>query len=151
MLIALGCDHGGYELKEAIKESFVQKGIQYKDYGTYSKESVDYPQFALAVAESVASGKIECGIICCGTGIGVSIVANKVPGVRAAVVGDVFSARATKQHNNTNILCLGARVTGEGLALLIVEEWLNAKFQEGRHQSRIDMIAKIEDKYCKEN
>lgn len=148
-MISLGCDHGGYELKEAIKKSFEEKGIEYKDYGTYSKESVDYPQFALAVAESVANGDSECGIICCGTGIGVSIVANKVPGVRAAVVGDVFSARATKQHNNTNVLCLGERVTGEGLALLIVDEWLNAKFEGGRHQSRIDLISKIEEKYYK--
>lgn len=148
-MISLGCDHGGYELKEAIKKSLEEKGIEYKDYGTYSKESVDYPQFALAVAESVANGESESGIICCGTGIGVSIVANKVPGVRAAVVGDVFSARATKEHNNANVVCLGARVIGEGLALLIVEEWLNAEFQGGRHQDRIDLIKKIEEQYSK--
>jgi ribose 5-phosphate isomerase B len=148
-MISVGCDHGGYELKEAIKKSLKEKKIEYKDYGTYYKESVDYPQFALAVAESVANGESECGIICCGTGIGVSIVANKVPGVRAAVVGDVFSARATKQHNNTNVLCLGERVTGEGLALLIVDEWLNAEFQGGRHQERIDLIGKVEEKYYK--
>ncbi|KZL89887.1 ribose-5-phosphate isomerase B [Clostridium magnum DSM 2767] len=148
-MISLGCDHGGYELKEAIKKSLEEKEIEYKDHGTYSKESVDYPQFALAVAESVAKGKSESGIICCGTGIGVSIVANKVPGVRAAVVGDVFSARATKEHNNANVVCLGARVIGEGLALLIVEEWLNAEFQGGRHQDRIDLIKKIEEQYSK--
>ncbi|MHC1684422.1 MAG: ribose 5-phosphate isomerase B [Clostridiaceae bacterium] len=148
-MIALGADHGGYELKEAIKKELEQKGIEYKDLGTYSKESIDYPEFALAVAESVASKECDNGIICCGTGIGVSIVANKVPGVRAAVVGDVFSARATKQHNNTNVICLGARVTGEGLALLLVEEWLNAKFEGGRHQNRIDMITEVEKKYNK--
>lgn len=148
-MISLGCDHGGYELKEAIKKSLEEKGIEYKDHGTHSKESVDYPQFALAVAESVTNGESECGIICCGTGIGVSIVANKVPGVRAAVVGDVFSARATKEHNNANVLCLGARVTGEGLALLVVDEWLKAEFQGGRHQDRIDLIRKVEDKYYK--
>lgn len=148
-MIALGCDHGGYNLKEAIKKYLSDSGILYKDFGTYSKESVDYPRFALAVAESVAKEECQYGIICCGTGIGVSIVANKVPGVRAAVVGDVFSAIATKQHNNTNVLCLGERVTGEGLALLIVEQWLNAKFQGGRHQERIDMILEIEAKYNK--
>lgn len=148
-MIALGCDHGGYNLKETIKKNLSESGILFKDFGTYSKESVDYPQFALAVAESVANGESQCGIICCGTGIGVSIVANKVPGVRAAVVGDVFSAIATKQHNDTNVLCLGERVTGEGLALLIVEQWLNAKFQGGRHQERINMILEIEAKYNK--
>ena len=148
-MISVGCDHGGYELKEVIKKTLQQKGIEYKDYGTYSKESVDYPDFALAVAESVSKGISEGGIICCGTGIGVSIAANKVPGVRAAVLSDVFSARATKQHNNANVICLGGRVIGEGLALLIVEEWLNAEFLGGRHQKRIDLISKIEDKYSK--
>lgn len=148
-MIALGSDHGGYELKETIKNLFKNKGIKYKDFGTYSTESVDYPTFALEVAESVSNKECERGIICCGTGIGVSIVANKVPGVRAAVVGDIFSAKATKQHNNSNVICLGARVTGEGLALLIVEEWLNAKFEGGRHQQRIDMIYEVEKKYSK--
>lgn len=148
-MISLGCDHGGYELKKIIKEYFKEKGIEYRDYGTYSEESVDYPKYALEVAESVASGECECGILCCGTGIGVSIAANKVPGVRAATVGDVFSARATKQHNNANVLCLGQRVIGEGLALLIIDEWLNTKFEGGRHQTRIDLVSKIEEKYCK--
>lgn len=148
-MIALGCDHGGYELKEEIKKYLEEKGIKYNDFGTNSKNSVDYPQFALNVAENVASKESECGIICCGTGIGVSIVANKVSGIRAAVVGDVFSARATKEHNNANVICLGARVTGGGLALLIVDEWLNSKFQGGRHQTRIDLIKKIEEKYSR--
>lgn len=148
-MIALGADHGGFELKEAIKKELEEKGIEYKDLGVYSKESVDYPIYALAVAESIVNKECERGIICCGTGIGVSMVANKVPGIRAAVVGDVFSARATKQHNNANIICLGARTTGEGLALLIVEEWLNAKFEGGRHQNRIDMITEVEKKYSK--
>ncbi|MBC2579595.1 ribose 5-phosphate isomerase B [Clostridium sp. DJ247] len=146
-MIALGCDHGGYELKEEIKKHLEEKGIKYNDYGTHSKESVDYPKFSLKVAESVANGESNYGIICCGTGIGVSIVANKVPGIRAAVVGDVFSAKATKEHNNTNVVCLGARVTGGGLALLIIDEWLNAKFQGGRHQNRLDQLDEIENKY----
>ncbi|KOF58074.1 MULTISPECIES: ribose 5-phosphate isomerase B [Clostridium] len=150
-MIALGCDHGGYELKEAIKQMLSEKRIEYKDYGTYNKKKVDYPEFALMVAESVKNGESQSGILCCGTGIGVSIAANKVPGIRAAAVSDVFTARATKQHNNSNILCLGGRVIGVGLALLIVEEWLNAEFQGGRHQDRINMISKIEEKYTGNN
>lgn len=150
-MIALGCDHGGYELKEAIKQMLSEKRIEYKDYGTYNKKKVDYPEFALMVAESVKNGESQSGILCCGTGIGVSIAANKVPGIRAAAVSDVFTARATKQHNNSNILCLGGRVIGVGLALLIVEEWLNAEFQGGRHQDRINMISKIEEKYAGNN
>lgn len=117
--------------------------------GTYSQDSVDYPNFALAVAESVKSGECEKGILCCGTGVGISIVANKVPGIRAAVVGDCFTARATKEHNNSNIICLGERVIGEGLALIIVDEWLNAEFMGDKHQRRLDMIKEIEDKYNK--
>lgn len=150
-MIALGCDHGGYELKELIKTRLKEKDIECKDYGTYSKESVDYPEYALSVAESVARGECEYGIICCGTGIGVSIVANKVPGIRAALVSDVFSARATKQQNNSNIICLGERVTGKELAWLIVEEWLKAEFEGGRHVRRIEMIKEIEKKYSNYN
>lgn len=149
MMIALGCDHGGYKLKESIKKHLEKQGISYKDFGTYSEESVDYPKYALAVAESVKSGECENGILCCGTGVGISIAANKVPGVRAAVVGDCFTAQATKEHNNSNVICLGERVVGEGLALLIVDTWLTANFIGGRHEARLSQIEEIEKKYNK--
>lgn len=148
-MIALGADHGGYELKEAIKKHLEERGIEYRDFGTFSTESVDYPDFALKVAEAVARGEYSSGILICGTGIGISIAANKVPGIRAANVGDVFSARASKEHNNANILCMGGRVTGPGLAVMIVDEWLDAKYQGGRHQRRLDKITDIEKKYSK--
>ncbi|HBT50453.1 MAG: Ribose 5-phosphate isomerase RpiB [Caldanaerobacter subterraneus] len=148
-MIALGSDHAGYELKEVIKKYLEEKGIPYKDFGTFNEESVDYPDYALKVAEAVASGECTEGILVCGTGIGMSITANKVPGIRAAHVEDVFSAKAAKEHNNANILCMGGRVTGPGLAIMMVEEWLNATFQGGRHQKRIDKITEIEKKYMK--
>ncbi|WP_434631420.1 ribose 5-phosphate isomerase B [Thermoanaerobacterium thermosaccharolyticum] len=148
-MIAIGSDHGGYELKEAIKKHLDEKGIEYKDFGTFSEESVDYPDFALKVAEAVASGEFERGILLCGTGVGISIAANKVPGIRAANVSDAFSARYSKEHNNANVLCMGGRVVGPGLATLLVDEWLNAEFQGGRHQKRLDKITEIEKKYSK--
>lgn len=148
-MIAIGSDHGGYDLKESIKKYFDEKGIEYKDFGTFSNESVDYPDFALKVAEAVAGGECDRGILLCGTGVGISIAANKVPGIRAAQVSDVFSARYSKEHNNANVLCMGGRVVGLGLAIMIVDEWLNAKFQGGRHQKRLDKITDIEKKYSK--
>lgn len=148
-MIAIGSDHGGYELKKAIKKHLDEKGIEYKDFGTFSEESVDYPDFALKVAEAVASGEFERGILLCGTGVGISIAANKVPGVRAANVSDAFSARYSKEHNNANVLCMGGRVVGPGLAAILVDEWLNAEFQGGRHQKRLDKITEIEKKYSK--
>ena len=148
-MIAIGADHGGYELKEAVKKYLDEKGIEYKDFGTFSEESVDYPDYALKVAESVASGEFDKGILLCGTGVGISIAANKVPGIRAANVSDAFSARYSKEHNNANVLCMGGRVVGPGLATLLVDEWLNAEFQGGRHQKRLDKIADIEKKYSK--
>ncbi|MCP2238896.1 ribose 5-phosphate isomerase B [Thermoanaerobacterium thermosaccharolyticum] len=148
-MIAIGSDHGGYELKEAIKKHLDEKGIEYKDFGTFSEESVDYPDFALKVAEAVASGEFEKGILLCGTGVGISIAANKVPGIRAAHVSDAFSARYSKEHNNANVLCMGGRVVGPGLAAILVDEWLNAEFQGGRHQKRLDKITEIEKKYSK--
>ncbi|WP_434564764.1 ribose 5-phosphate isomerase B [Thermoanaerobacterium thermosaccharolyticum] len=148
-MIAIGSDHGGYELKEAIKKHLDEKGIEYKDFGTFSEESVDYPDYALKVAEAVASGQFEKGILLCGTGVGISIAANKVPGVRAANVSDAFSARYSKEHNNANVLCMGGRVVGPGLAAILVDEWLNAEFQGGRHQKRLDKITEIEKKYSK--
>ncbi|WP_284679729.1 ribose 5-phosphate isomerase B [Aceticella autotrophica] len=146
-MIALGSDHGGYDLKEVVRKYFDKKGIAYKDFGTFSSESVDYPDFALMVAEAVISGECDRGILICGTGIGISIAANKVPGIRAANCSDVFSAKYAKEHNNANILCMGGRVIGPGLALMIVDEWLNAEFQGGRHQKRLDKIKDIEKKY----
>ncbi|MBP2071583.1 MULTISPECIES: ribose 5-phosphate isomerase B [Thermoanaerobacterium] len=148
-MIAIGSDHGGYELKEAIKKHLDEKGIEYKDFGTFSEESVDYPDYALKVAEAVASGQFEKGILLCGTGVGISIAANKVPGIRAAHVSDAFSARYSKEHNNANVLCMGGRVVGPGLAAILVDEWLNAEFQGGRHQKRLDKITEIEKKYSR--
>jgi ribose 5-phosphate isomerase B len=150
MKLAIGCDHGGFQLKEAIKKHLLEKKIEVEDFGTYSKESVHYPGYALKVGNAVASGTCDLGILCCGTGIGMSIAANKIKGVRAAVVSDTFSAQATREHNNSNVLCLGERVIGEGLALLIVDTWLNASFQGGRHQERLDQVAAIEISQGKE-
>ncbi|AFK85347.1 MULTISPECIES: ribose 5-phosphate isomerase B [Thermoanaerobacterium] len=148
-MIAIGSDHGGYELKEAIKKHLEERGIEYKDFGTFSEDSVDYPDYAREVAEAVASGQFEKGILLCGTGVGISIAANKVPGIRAAHVSDAFSARYSKEHNNANVLCMGGRVVGPGLATLLVDEWLDAEFQGGRHQKRIDKISEIEKKYSR--
>lgn len=149
MKLAIGCDHGGYNLKTAILEHLDKKGIEYKDFGCYSIESCDYPDFAEKVAEAIVNGECERGIIVCGTGIGISIAANKVPGIRAAHCTDTFSAKASRQHNDANILALGERITGVGLALDIVDAYLEAEFEGGRHQRRIDKITEIEKKYSK--
>lgn len=146
MKIALGCDHGGLKLKEAIKKHLICRNIEVKDFGTYSSDSVNYPDYALKVSTSVISKECDLGILCCGTGIGMSIAANKCKGIRAAVVGDCFSAKATREHNNTNVLCLGERVIGEGLALTIVDTWLDAEFQLGRHMERLALVEEIENK-----
>ena len=147
MKIAIGSDHGGYGLKELIRKHLQEKGFDIKDFGTDSTASVDYPDFAKAVGEAVVAGEFQRGILICGTGIGISIAANKIPGVRCALVGDCFSAKATRQHNDANILALGERVVGPGLALEIVDIWLSAEFEGGRHQGRVDKIAVIEKKY----
>ncbi|WP_010293809.1 ribose 5-phosphate isomerase B [Clostridium senegalense] len=149
MRIALGSDHGGLSLKKEIILHLEKKGYEIKDFGTYTEDSCDYPDFALQVAESVAKKEFDFGILVCGTGIGISIAANKVPGIRAALCSDTFSAHATREHNNANILALGERVVGKGLALDIVDTFLNAEFQGDRHQKRIDKITKIEEKYSK--
>ncbi len=142
-MIAIGSDHGGFALKKALIAHLEKRGFALKDYGTYSEASCDYPVYAKAVAQAVASGACERGILICGTGIGVSITANKVPGIRAALCGDCFSAEATRQHNDANILCMGARVVGEGLALKIADIFLDTPFsQDERHIRR---IAQIED------
>ena len=140
-MIAIGCDHGGFELKQKIMQHLEARGLEYFDCGTFSSDSCDYPIYAKAVAKAVAAGECERGILICGTGIGVSITANKVPGIRCALCGDCFSAQATREHNDANILALGARVTGEGLALMIVDTFLDTPFSnDARHIRRISMI-----------
>ena len=140
-MIALGSDHGGFALKQEVIKHLEARGLEYKDYGTYSDASCDYPVYGKAVAHAVADGECEKGIIICGTGIGVSITANKVRGIRAALCGDCFSAEATRLHNNANILALGARVLGEGLALKIVDTFLDTPFSgDERHVRRISLI-----------
>ena len=144
-MIAIGADHGGFELKEAVKKHLEERKIEYRDFGTYSGEAVDYPVIAKSVGEAVAKGEFECGILVCGTGIGMSIAANKVKGIRAACCSDTFSARFTKMHNNTNILCFGGRVIGAGLAIDVVDAYLDASFEGGRHEKRVNMIMEIEN------
>ena len=140
-MIGIGSDHGGFALKEAIKKHLEERGLEYQDFGTYSSASCDYPVYGRAVAKAVAAGECQLGILICGTGIGISITANKVPGIRAALCSDCFSAEATRQHNNANILALGARVLGEGLALKIVDTFLDTPFSnDERHVRRISMI-----------
>lgn len=147
MKIALGSDHGGYNLKLQIARYLREQGIEYTDFGTMSSRAVDYPDYALLVAEAIVEGKCDRGILVCGTGIGIGIAANKVPGIRAALCHDTFSARAAREHNDANILTLGERVTGPGLALDIVQVWLETGFAGGRHRQRLDKITEIERKY----
>lgn len=149
MKIAIGSDHGGFKLKNEIVKHLQAKGIEYNDFGTLTEQSCDYPEFALKVAEEVVNKNYDLGILVCGTGIGISIAANKVPGIRAAVCGDTFSAHACREHNNANILALGERVTGVGLAIDIVDTFINSNFEGDRHQRRIDKISEIEKKYNK--
>ena len=144
-MLAIGCDHGGFELKNHIIAYLKEQGMEIKDFGTYDENSVDYPDIAKKVCESITSGECERGILVCGTGIGMSIAANKVKGIRAAMCTDVYSAKMTKQHNNTNVLCLGGRVTGRELAFMICDTWLSEEFLGGRHQNRIDKITALED------
>lgn len=140
-MIALGCDHGGFALMKEVIDYLEKNGLEYKNFGTYSEESCDYPVYGKAVANAVASGECEKGILICGTGIGISISANKVKGIRAALCGDCFSAQATREHNDANILAMGARVTGAGLALKIVDTFLNTPFSnDERHIRRINQI-----------
>ena len=140
-MIAIGSDHGGFELKKEVMAHLDARGLEYKDFGTYSDASCDYPVYGKAVAKAVASGECERGIIICGTGIGISIAANKAHGIRAALCGDCFSAEATRQHNDANVLALGARVVGPGLALKIVDTFLDTPFSNSeRHIRRIEMI-----------
>lgn len=143
-MIALGSDHAGFSLKEEIKKYLEEKGIAYKDYGCYTPERFDYAIAAKKACDGVMSGECEKAILCCGTGIGISMAANKVKGIRAAACSDYFSAKYTRAHNDANCLCLGDRVLGVGLALELVEVFLNTEFEGGRHQTRIDQIMAIE-------
>lgn len=143
-MYAIGSDHGGYALKQEIMKHLSERGIAYRDYGTYSDESCDYPDYGEAVGRAVASGECERGIVVCGTGIGISIAANKVRGVRCALCGDCFSAQMAREHNDANVLALGARVLGTGLALKIVDTFLDSAFAGGRHERRVAKLMAIE-------
>ena len=146
MKIAVGCDHAAYEMKQKVMEHLKQRGIEYKDSGTYTPDASDYPLVALDTAKAVLSGEFDKGIVMCGTGVGISIAANKVKGIRCALLSDTFSAKATRQHNDANMMAMGARVIGIGLALDIVDAFLDTPFSGlERHQRRIDMITKIEN------
>ena len=149
MKIAVACDHGGLNLKNEVIKYLKEHGYEYVNFGTDTDDSCDYPDLALPAAESVASGKCEKGIIICSTGIGVSIVANKVPGVRCAHCHDSYCAEFPRRHNDANVLAMGEKVVGVGYALKIVETFLTTEFEGGRHQRRVDKITSIEKKYCK--
>ncbi len=139
-MIAIGCDHGGFNLKNAIMKKLEEMGEEYKDFGSYNTVSCDYPDIAKAVCAAINNNECEKGILICGTGIGMSIAANKIRGIRAAHVADIFSAHVTKEHNDANVICLGERTTGTEVALEIVEAYLKAEFQGGRHKIRVDKI-----------
>lgn len=149
MKIAVGCDHGGINLKNEVVKYLKSAGYEFKDFGTNSIESCDYADYALPVAEAVANKEFEFGILICGTGIGIGIAANKVPGIRAALCSDTFSAHATREHNDANILTMGERVVGPGLAIDIVKTFLHSHFEGDRHVRRIEKITEIEKKYNK--
>ena len=145
MKIAIGCEHGALALKNKMVGVLTEQGYDVKDFGTYTVDSCDYPDFAAAAARSVASGECEKGIVLCTTGIGVSLTANKIPGIRCALLSDVLSAKLTRQHNDTNMMAIGAGIVGENLALEIMNTWLNTAFSgEARHQRRIDKVMALE-------
>ena len=144
-MIALACDHGALELKEAVKQHLQARGRECQDFGTYTTDSCDYPDFGAAAARAVASGECEKGIVMCTTGIGISIAANKIKGVRCALLSDLMSARLTRQHNDTNMMAMGAGVVGTKLALEIVDTWLDTAFEGGRHQRRVDKLMALEN------
>lgn len=146
MKIAIGCDHGGLAHKNAIAEHLKERDFEVTDFGIYEQVSVDYPVIAEKVCQSIVSGENEMGILVCGTGIGMSLAANKIKGIRAAVLSDHFSAKYTRLHNNSNVLCLGGRVIGEGTAIELADIFVDTQFEGGRHQRRVDMITEIENK-----
>lgn len=144
MRIAVACDHGGYRLKNILMNEMVKQGYEVVDFGCYNEESCDYPDYASKAAKAVASGDCNRGVVICGTGIGVSITCNKINGIRCALVHDVFSAKATRAHNDTNMLAMGQRVIGEGLALEILDAWLHTDYEGGRHDARIKKLMDLE-------
>lgn len=148
-MIAIGSDHAAYNLKLLVEEHLREKGVEFEDLGCYGPERVDYPVYGQKVAEAVASGQYEAGIVLCGTGIGISLAANKVPGIRCAVCSDTYSAKYTRLHNDANMLAMGERVVGPGLAMEIVDAFLSTPFEGGRHAARVAMISEIEKKYNK--
>lgn len=139
-MLVIGCDHGGFELKNAIIKHWESQGIDYIDVGCYSTDSVDYPVIAKELCKKITSGEAKLGVLVCGTGIGMSMAANKIHGIRAACCSDTFSARLTRNHNDANVLCIGGRVVGVGLGLDLVDNFINAEFEGGRHQRRVDML-----------
>ena len=143
--IVIGCDHGGVELKNEIIAHLTKRGVEVTDVGTYTTDSCNYPDYARALCAKIQSGEFERGILVCGTGIGMSMAANKHKGIRAAVCSDTFSARLTREHNDANVLCFGARVVGMGLAFDLVDNFIDADFEGGKHQTRVDMITAIEE------
>ena len=146
MTIAMGNDHSAIELKNIIKEFVESKGYEVIDFGTNTPESCDYPVFGEKVGRAVASGEADLGIVICGTGVGISLAANKVKGIRACVCSEPYTAKLSKMHNNSNVLAFGARVVGSEMAKMITEEWLDAKYEGGRHQRRVDMLMEIENR-----
>lgn len=145
MKIVIGSDHGGIHLKEVLKQHLAERGLEVSDAGTYTEESCDYPDIALKVCREITAGKAERGILVCGTGIGMSMAANKIKGIRAACCSDTFSAKFTRLHNDANVLCFGGRVVGPGLALELVDAFLDNEFEGGRHQRRIDKVMALEN------
>jgi ribose 5-phosphate isomerase B len=143
--VIIGCDHAGYYLKLQVIEHLKEKGVEYVDVGTNSPDSCHYPEFAHAVCEKVQHGEAPVGILICGTGVGMSMAANKHRGIRAAICSDTFSASATRLHNDANVLCFGARVVGEGVAMQLVDAFIGTEYEGGRHQSRVDMLTAIEE------
>lgn len=150
MDIAIAADHAGYHLKELLKREMGKRGHHLEDLGTFSSQSTDYPDFARKAAEAVAAGRFPLGIVICGTGIGVSITANKVPGIRAALCNELYSAQLSREHNNANILAMGSRIVGPGLAFRIVEAFINTEFSGGRHAGRLEKIRQLEGRYAGE-
>lgn len=145
-VLAIGCDHGGYELKNQIIEHLKERGVNVRDFGCFSTDSVDYPEIAVKVTDAIVGGECKLGVLVCGTGIGMSMAANKVKGIRAAACSEQFSARLTRMHNDANVLCLGGRVIGMGTACDMVDLFIDTDFEGGRHTRRVDMIADIENK-----
>ena len=143
-MIALACDHGGFDLMREVKAYLDTGGYEYKDFGTYSAESCDYPEIAIRAAYAITGGECDKGIFICGTGVGMSIAANKIPGIRAALCCDCFTAEMTRRHNDANVIALGGRVTGAGLAIKIIEQFLCTEFESGRHGRRVDMLKELD-------